>query len=61
MISVFGVKCYSDGEFFEELFGENVVCKLFYICYGLEVKGRFCVRFFGERYFKWKWFFYCFK
>lgn len=50
VISAFRAKCHSDGEFFEELFGENVACKASHIRYGPEVKGRFCVGSLCERY-----------
>lgn len=58
VISAFGAKCYSDGEFFEELLGENVARKSSHIRHGPEVKGRFCVRSLGERHSKRKWFSY---
>ena len=55
VISAFWAKCYSDGEFFKELLGENVAGKPSHIRYGPEVKGRFCVRSLGERHSKRKW------
>jgi len=55
VISALWAKCYSDGEFCEELLGKNVACKSSHICYGPEVKGRFCVGSLGERHSKRKW------
>jgi len=55
VVSAFWAKCYSDGEFFEELLGKNVARKSSDIRYGPEVKGRFCVGSLGERYSWRKW------